>query len=151
MLFPNRRRAWPLCLRLRRLQTPPPRVEDTIELEAHTLATGRLNDFLALQDPADPNWQRTQLGAFRTWGKPDHGPLYTIVESGTLPANRAWADVLQFRGGEYFRETRFYQLDGGQWRRIAPVTDVAFWGIPQSLQTDHFEVRFRTRDASSGP
>jgi hypothetical protein len=125
---------------------PPPPIDDIIGRESYALATGNLNAFLALQDPADPDWQRTQLGAFRTWGKPADGPLYTIVESGTLPTNRAWADVLQFRGGEYFRETRFYQLSDGQWRRIAPVTDVAFWGIPQSFQTDHFEVRFRTRD-----
>ena len=128
---------------------PPPPIDDIIGRESYALAVGNLNAFLALQDPADPNWQRTQLGAFRTWGKPAGGPLYTIVESGTLPANRAWADVLQFRDGEYFRETRFYQLDGGQWRRIAPVTDVDFWGMPQSFQTDHFELRFRTRDLRS--
>ena len=127
---------------------PPPPIDDIIGRESYALAVGNLNAFLALQDPTDPNWQRAQLGAFRTWGKPANGPLYTIVESGTLPANRAWADVLQFRGGEYFRETRFYRLDGGQWRRIAPVTDVDFWGIPQTFQTDHFDVRFRTRDVA---
>ncbi len=36
--------------------------------------------------------------------------LYTIVDNGTLPTNRLWANVIQFRAGQYFRQTRFYQL-----------------------------------------
>jgi hypothetical protein len=103
---------------------------------------------MKLQDATDPTWVRLQTEAFVTWGKPTTGPLYTIVDTGTLPNDRVWADIVQFHDDEYFRETRFYQLKDHQWVRIAPVPDVVFWGPEQTFQTAHFNVTYRAEDES---
>ncbi len=132
--------------------TVPPRVSDspavdTIERESLALADGDLATFMALQDVTDTTWRQTQLGLFRSWGKPTNGPLYTIVESGTLPADRLWVDVIQFRADQYFRQTRFYQFKDQRWQRIAPVSDTAFWGAERSIETPHFRLTLRSQDA----
>ncbi len=128
--------------------TPLPRIltplEATIDREARALATFDLKTFVAIQDPDDPWWrqQRFQNGY---WEKPKFGPLYTIVDSGTLALNRAWADVIQYRNGQYFRETRFYRLRGNQWVRTRPFSD--FWsGEPQTVRTEHFDLVFHAPD-----
>jgi hypothetical protein len=126
---------------------PPPQVTDTIDQEAVALASGDLRTFLNLQDAADPTWYQAQLGFFRTWGRPTSGPLYTKVASGTLTGDRLWADIVQFRRGQYFRQTRFYQLKDERWRRVAPATDASFWGEEQAAATAHFNLKFRARDA----
>jgi hypothetical protein len=125
---------------------PLPRVADTIDREARALADGRLPDFIQSQDPADPAWVSRQSEVFAAWGRPATGPLYTIIETGTLPDDRAWADIVQFRDGDNFRETRFYHLLDRQWLRIAPVADEGFWGPEQTLQTAHFTVTYRAAD-----
>lgn len=125
---------------------PPPQVTDTIVEEAVALASGDLRAFLNLQDSTDSTWYQSQLGFFRTWDAPVSGPLYTIVASGTLDGDRAWADIVQFRSGQYFRQTRFYQLKNDHWLRIAPAADPAFWGEGQSVATAHFNLKFRARD-----
>ena len=131
----------------------PPPLADMIDREAQALADGDLKTFLSLQDQSDSRWYQSQSGSFQAWGRPyaDFGsivylsnPLYTIVESGTLSSDRAWADVVQFRGGQYFRETRFYRLRGDQWFRARP--DLSFWGEAQQFQTPHFDVAFRAGD-----
>ncbi len=131
------------------LATPPPRtltpLEATIDREAQALATFDIKTFVALQDPDDPWWhqQRFQSGY---WEQPKFGPLYTIVDSGTLTLNRAWADVVQYRNGQYFRETRFYRLRGNQWVRTRPFPD--FWSEEQqTMHTAHFDLVFREQDA----
>jgi len=126
---------------------PPPQVTDTIDQEAVALASGDLQTFLNLQDAADPAWYPAQLGFFRTWGMPATGPLYTTVASGTLTGDRLWADIVQFRSGQYFRQTRFYQLKGERWLRVAPAADASFWGEEQAAFTAHFNLKFRARDA----
>ncbi len=128
------------------IEWPLPRVEDTIAFEAHTLAIGRLSDFMALQSPDDVRWRERQMGLFRTWGTPGSGPAYTIVATGTLTDDRVWADVIQFRHRQYFRETRFYQLKQNRWWRIAPPADASFWGEDQTFQTAHFDVQYRAID-----
>jgi hypothetical protein len=125
----------------------PPQVTDTIQQEAVALASGDLRTFLNLQDAADSAWYQAQWGAFRTWGMPATGPLYMTVASGTLVDDRFWADIVQFRNGQYFRQTRFYQLRDERWRRIAPVGDALFWGEEQSAATPHFNLKYRARDA----
>jgi hypothetical protein len=120
---------------------------DTIQQEAAALASGDLRTFLNLQDAADSAWYQAQLGFFRTWGMPAVGPLYTTVASGTLADDRFWADIVQFRGGQYFRQTRFYQLKNERWLRITPVTDASFWGEAQSAETPHFNLTYHARDA----
>ncbi len=128
--------------------TPPPRtltpLEATIDREAQALATFDLKTFVAIQDPDDPWWhkQRFQNGY---WEKPKFGPVYTIVNSGTLTLNRAWADVVQYRNGQYFRETRFYRQRGNQWIRARPFSD--FWsGELQTIRTEHFDLVFHEQD-----
>jgi hypothetical protein len=133
----------------RPISTPPPRtltpLEATIDREAQALATFDIKTFVAIQDPDDPWWhqERFQSGY---WEQPRFGPLYTIVNSGTLAPNRAWADVVQYRNGQYFRETRFYRLRGNQWVRTRPFSD--FWsGEPQTMRTEHFDLAFHEQDA----
>lgn len=120
---------------------------DTIERESLALATGDLSTYMEIQDAADAGWRQVQLGSFRPWGTPANGPLYTIVESGTLSAGRLWVDVIQFRADQYFLQTRFYQLRDQRWQRIAPVSDPAFWGEEQTAETPHFVLKFRAQDA----
>ncbi len=128
--------------------TTPPRtltpLEATIDREVQALATFDLKTFVAIQDPDDPWWhqQRFQNGY---WEQPKFGPLYTIVDSGTLALNRAWVDVVQYRNGQYFRETRFYRLRDNQWVRTHPFAD--FWsGEEQTIRTEHFDLVFRAPD-----
>ena len=124
-----------------------PQVINTIDRESLALADGDLATFMTLQDTSDAAWRQAQLGFFRSWGNPLNEPLYTIVDSGTLSANRLWAEVIQFRAGQYFQQTRFYQLKDQRWQRIAPVTDAAFWGEERSAETPHFVLTFRAQDA----
>lgn len=129
-------------------------LESVIDREAQALAGGDPETFLSLQDQSDGRWFQAQSRAFHAWGRPfaDYGsmtclsrPLYTIFESGSLSSDRAWADVSQFRNGQYFRETRFYRQVNGQWLRTQP--DLSFWlGKQQSFQTKHFEASDPTED-----
>ena len=137
----------------RRTPTPISSVNDTIEREAKALARGNLQQFMQLQDSSDPAWldQQSSTDVFNAWGMPQTGAVYTVVESGTLPYNRIWADVIQFRNGLRFRETRFYKRQDNQWVRTRPVTDEAFWGNWQTTNVGHFRVTFRTRDALLAP
>ncbi len=129
------------------IQASPPPLADTIERESMALASGDLQTFMDIQDSADAAWRQTQLGLFRTWGTPTSGPLYTVIETGSLSAERQWADVIQFRANQYFRQTRFYQFKDQHWQRIAPVSDLSFWGAEQSAETAHFHLEFRAQDA----
>ncbi|HTP08527.1 MAG TPA: hypothetical protein VMP08_09770 [Anaerolineae bacterium] len=126
----------------------PPGVANTVEQEAQALARGDAQSFTAVQDPDDADWQQTRSSPdyFNGWGTPPTGVVYTIVESGTLPNNRAWADVIQFRDGRRFRETRFYRLRVTQWVRTRPVADETFWGKWQTIQVKHFNLKFREKD-----
>jgi hypothetical protein len=126
----------------------PPGVVNTIAQEAQALAHGDLQTFMAIQDADDAEWQQlmTAPDVFNAWGIPAVGALYTIVETGTLPNNRAWADVIQFRDGQRFRETRFYRLRNNQWVRTRPVIDQTFWGAWQTIQMPHFNLKFREKD-----
>jgi hypothetical protein len=126
----------------------PSGVANTIEREAQALARGDAHSFMVVQDPDDTDWQQTRLSTdyFNGWGTPPTGSIYTFVESGTLPSNRAWADVIQYRDGRRFRETRFYRLRVTQWVRTRPVTDEAFWGKWQTIQVKHFNLKFRNKD-----
>lgn len=46
-----------------------------------------------------------------------------------------------------YRETRFYRQAEGRWLRTAPV--VEFWGPEDTIETDHFQLIFRQRDAGA--
>lgn len=125
----------------------PAKLYETINREAQALADGDLKTFLSLQDQSDGRWFQAQSKAFQAWGRPltGVGPVYTVLESGTLSSDQAWADVIQFRNGHSFRETRFYRQVNGQWLRTQ--SDLAFWREPyQSFQTKHFEVSYPAED-----
>ena len=126
--------------------TVPPPLAAAIALEAQALAQGDKTAFLSMQDPDDASWDRSQQLGFEVWGTAPTGSTpYGILQSETLPGNSVWADVLQFRQGSYFRETRFYRLRNGVWVRTRP--DLAFWGDRQSFVTDHFHVTFTDPDS----
>ena len=126
----------------------PSGAANTIEQEAQALAHGNFKTFIATQDADDAEWQQlmSSTNTFNAWGVPPSSAVYTIVDSGTLPNDYAWADVIQYRDGRRFRETRFYRLRGNQWVRTRPVTDQSFWGEWQTIQLGHFNLKFRDKD-----
>src|SRR3972149_1866220 len=123
----------------------PPPLSKAIDLEAQALAQGDKTAFLSMQDPDDAPWLRSQQLGFEVWGMALNGPtFYGSLQSGILPGNSAWGDVLQFRQGGYFRETRFYRLRNGVWVRTRP--DLAFWNNEDRFDTVHFHVTFAGPD-----
>ncbi len=131
------------------LSPPLELLPDSITREARALAMGDQQMFAALQDQADQSWLREQLAAFETWGSPSSN--YTIAISGTLPNDRAWAEVIQYRNGQYFRQLRFYRLAQNRlfWLRTRPVLDMHFWGriSAEVNSTEHFAIVASERDA----
>ena len=101
---------------------------------------------MALQDSTDRSWPREQAALIsQPWDLPVPDQLfYTIVSTGTLSGNRAWAEVAQYRAGQYFRELRFYRFAPQQsrWLRTRPGNDAAVWGqMPVVANpTEHFVV-----------
>ena len=124
----------------------PPPLAETIDREAHALAAGDAPAYEAVLDPIDAQWQTAQLSSFQAWGAPPGtSQLYSIVATGTLADDSAWADVIQYRQQQYFSETRFYRLRGNQWFRSRPV--LAFWSNPQTIDLPPFKVMFYEQDA----
>ena len=127
---------------------PLPPLAPAIEREARALASGDMDTFLAMQDPADTQWRQDRLTAFSVWGTPRNDTeLFTILDSGIIQPNRAWADVIQYRDGQYFREMRFYRVDNDDWVRTQPDLSDSFWGDEQTAQTAHFDLVYREHDA----
>ncbi len=127
---------------------PLPPLTPVVEREARALADDDWQAFIALQDPNDPQWQHIQQASFQAWGLP-HAPaqLFTILNSGVIQPNRGWADVIQYRDGQYFRETRFYRAYRDSWVRTSPDLSAEFWGGLQTDQTAHFDLIYSARDA----
>ncbi|CAG0928890.1 hypothetical protein TFLX_01130 [Thermoflexales bacterium] len=130
---------------------PAVTLSDTIALEAEALARGDRQEFVALQDPVEHIWLQKQSAAFEAWGTPPSGePLYTIAASETLPNERAWAEVIQYRNGQFFRQLRFYRLAENRsgWLRTPPQPEVVVWGLTpvESNPTEHFIVTSAERD-----
>ena len=124
-------------------------LEETITQEARALSTGDVQGYMALQDPTDQSWRTNQLSTLSRWDplpSPYPYPLYTIVESGTLGMGRMWADVIQYRVGQYFRETRFYRPWNDHWARIKPILDPSFWGAAETVPATHFDLTFHEKD-----
>ncbi len=129
---------------------PPPPLDPVVAREVSALADGDRAAFLELQDQIDGEWYRAQEASFEAWGRPARGNPYDnpyIVASQAIYASgRAWVEVLQWRGnGEYVRETRFYRMRSGEWKRARP--DPAFWsGRQWSGRTAHFEITYPAED-----
>lgn len=128
-------------------ESPLPALAPIIEREAHALASGDVQAWTALQDPAEEQWRLGQLTAFETWGEPPlDTELFSILNTGRLGANRAWADVIQYRNGQFFRELRFYRMYRANWVRTTPETSTTFWGDARTLRTAYFSLTYRARD-----
>ena len=131
------------------LPTPTPRsLEAAIEQESQALARGDLNNFMAVQDTYDADWYQSQQASFEDWLRaPPGSPLYTVVNSGTLPSGKVWVDIEQWRQHTtYFRQTRFYRLRDTRWVRVRP--DDSFWsGRTHANSTRHFDLLYPVEDA----
>ncbi|MBI5567847.1 MAG: hypothetical protein HY870_23320 [Chloroflexi bacterium] len=128
-------------------EIPLPSLVPIIEIEAHAQASGDRHAWLALQDPAEAAWRQERQTTFEIWGAPPvDTELFSILASGRLGANRAWADVIQYRNGQFFRETRFYRMYRDNWVRTVPETSTTFWGEERTLRTPYFTLTYRARD-----
>lgn len=128
-------------------EIPLPPLAPVIDREARALASGDMQAFVTLHDPVQPDWRQERLTTFEVWGAPPgDDQFYAVLDSGRTGPMSAWADVIQYRNGQYFRETRFYRLFAGRWVRTVPDRTAAFWGDQIEAQTDHFELVFRQRD-----
>lgn len=126
---------------------PLPSLAPVIEHEARALASGDRPAWLSLQDPAETLWRQERLAAFEVWGTPPaDDDFFAILDTGRLGANRAWADVIQHRNGQAFRETRFYRMYRDNWVRTVPETSTSFWGDERTLRTPYFTLTYRARD-----
>jgi hypothetical protein len=127
---------------------PPPSLERVIAREVRAQANDDMQTFMSVQDPNDYRRRQDTLALYSVWGTPPDGdPLYAIVDTGWLGSDRAWADVIQYRDGQYFRETRFYRLSGTNWLRTKAISDTEFWGAERTSTTDHFALTYHDRDA----
>ncbi len=127
---------------------PAPPLESFIAREAQALSSGDRQTYLSLLDPTDFQWRQEQLGSYQAWGAPPGSDLfYTIIATGTLGNTQAWADVIQYRDGQYFRELRFYRRAENGWLRRSPVLDESAWGRQQTTVTPYFDITYYEREA----
>jgi hypothetical protein len=123
----------------------PAALFQTIERETQALADGDRISFEKLLDTSYSEWRQTLLANFGAWGRPAHGPLYSILDFGLLADDVAWVDVRQFRTGRTFHQTRFYRLRNGHW--LHTDSDPRFWkGEFEASDTAHFHVIYAVED-----
>jgi len=126
---------------------PAPALARTIDREARALANGDMQTFIGLLDPDEYAWRQDQISSFRPWGAPpSDAEFYRILASERPDAQHAWADVLQYRDGKYFRETRIYRLVDGAWLRTRPASSPAWWGGEKTLATRYFHITYPAAD-----
>ncbi len=127
---------------------PGPPLEEFIAREARVLSGGDRQSYLSLLDQTDFSWRQAQISSYVPWGTPPSAaPFYTVVATGTLDNNQAWADVIQYRDGQYFRELRFYRRTVDGWLRRSPVPEEAAWGQTQTTVTPYFEITYHELEA----
>lgn len=134
--------------------TPPPTATpaamplalyQTIEQEADALARGSGAALQPLLDFSDREQERQLLDQLTPWGRPADQPLFTLIDFDLPFADHAWVDISQYREGDWFRQTRFYWLRKGQWRRTD--FDPAFWsGAAETADTPHFHIVYARED-----
>lgn len=128
----------------------PSALDNAVLREAHALAEGDPSEYMIMQDPSLYQRRQDALAFYSVWGRPAAAePYYTIRQTGTVDADTAWADVIQYRDGQFFRDVRFFRLKNDRWLRTGAVRESFFWGAQQSLVTDHFNVVYRARDAEA--
>ena len=154
-------RAW-MVRRLRVAEIGEAEFRAAVELEAKAISEGDLELFHSLQDPADPNWQESQMKRY----SPENQTF--VPAPGLCPSDRiAEIQDLHFFGDTGrveitrwfqkgcessalatswqtdtlpFHMTWFYLRDEhGDWHHIAPTND--YWGIPFSWHGNRLTVR----------
>ncbi len=123
---------------------------DTIDREARALADGDIEAYLTVLDPKDPSWRNQKLSSLDSWGRPADGSLYTIIDFNFQAEDKAWVDILQFRNGRYFRETRFYRRYDGHWYAAAPIRSFGAIKV-ETLDTPHLHVVYAVEDRELVP
>jgi hypothetical protein len=94
---------------------------------------------------ADFQEPQQRIDRVEAWGTAADQPLYDILDFGLLADDSAWAEIRQYRNGSHFRETRFYQLQNGQWQRAG--ADLRFWSNAEpTADTAHFHVTYNVED-----
>ncbi len=123
----------------------PAKLYQVIDREARALAVGDRRTLRELWIFPNLAEQQRRLEQVSAWGTVTKRPLYHILNFGLLSKDSAWAEVSQYRNGSNFRETRFYHLLNGQWRRAE--VDRDFWsGQEQTADTVHFHVIYAVED-----
>ncbi|HTP08529.1 MAG TPA: hypothetical protein VMP08_09780 [Anaerolineae bacterium] len=117
----------------------PESLDAAIERDAKSLASMDIqngvafNPALARLPQVNADWYAALQNAFSGWGSPDHQPLYTVFESGTLPSGVRWVTLGQLRHGNLYRQTRFYRLENDHW--IWTLPDLSFWSGKTAVVT----------------
>jgi hypothetical protein len=130
------------------LPAMPFKLYAAIDREAQALADGDVMSYSVLQMPRDGQMVDQLRDDLKAWGRPiDDRPLFTIVDTNLSTANKAWADIRQFRHGRWFRTTRFYQFNSQEGRWLRTDADSAFWsGQAATLDTSHFHAIYFVED-----
>jgi hypothetical protein len=125
---------------------PAPSLAETIDQEARALASGDMQTFIGLLDPDEYAWRQDQISSFIPWGAPpSNDKFYRILATERTDAQHAWADVLQYRDGKFFRETRVYRLLNSEWLRT-PLSDARWWGDKKTMSTRYFQITYASAD-----
>lgn len=103
--------------------------------------------YLALLDPqADEAWRQMQVTALTTLPLPIASEAPPVIEHWQFQADAAVVD-LRFAGPPATRETRFYRLVEGTWRRTAPIA--ALWGNRRAADAPGVHFVFQAADAQA--
>ncbi len=121
------------------LPTPavPEPLTAAVERDVLRLASsaGEANHMITFGTAGDTfaDWYSTLQNAYGRWGTPLDQDMYTVSATGTLPSGVAWVTLGQFRHGDIYRQTRFYQLEHNRWVWTLP--DRSFWSGKTTVTT----------------
>ena len=122
-------------------------LQQLIAREVELRRTGDAEAYRMLLDPqADPAWRQRQIRNLTTLPLPVVGTQLPIIEHWAFRGPAAMVE-LWFAGPPPSRETRFYRLVEGEWRRTPPVP--AFWGERMEADAPGVHFVFRQADAAA--
>lgn len=120
-------------------------LQQVIAQEVEFRRTGNVEAYLLLLDPdADPTWRQRQARSLTELPLPVVGAELPVIEHWEFNDDAAMVE-LWFAGPPASRETRFYRLVEGEWRRTPPVP--AFWGERMAADAPGVHFVFRRADA----
>jgi len=119
-------------------------LREVIAQEVELRKTGNVDAYLLLLDPgADPAWRQRQAETLTKLPLPVVGTELPIIEHWEFNGDAALVE-LWFSGPPASRETRFYRLVNGEWRRTSPVS--TFWGDRSEADAPGVHFVFRQAD-----